>query len=625
MTDISSSLVKMLSLGGGLDSFAMLLWAVLKFLATGDRSYLPDVVIFADVTNNVVKNNRRANPEGFAPDPGEWPSTYRHIEEIVVPLCEKHEIEFVWLTTDQYPILPNKGAYRSLYAYAKALKMFYGRMQKTCTSKAKVERIARYCDDRFPDMDVEMWIGFEANEGDRIKKDPRGPNANLKYKPGQARRRNRWPLMENGLCRCRCEALVRDAGYPVPRKSACTFCGHNTRGDLLTLRTDLPETFALVQQYEDDSKITQKGQGVKMRFSGDPEFKLNDYIDGRKPNGKQMRAYKRDKIACEVCGLEQRATKATGCDYLQPSEYVFPAPAGRLSLPVLQTPAQAPKANKLDKIIQTPVKEKKMSANKRTKLITCEKYELGEISLFTEGDGQFTVEFTNPLTKADDWFTHKSLSACAKHLFALNKGYETREAYEKAADTKIPGVGGASSKFWGGGPLSLSGAPKTAKASKAKPAKKAKQKAAKAPQRRAPKVTATPENLPSQKMPKIDRTTDTQVQFMVFAAGPKDPEVEGDISLLDEIEGDMPQTKWKDLFRTLMADGTKRTFNGMMIEVANLEATDGPDEAQDALWSLVEDDGYLFHTMSSPVMFWKPAAGEALPAEAQALIEAQSE
>jgi hypothetical protein len=616
----TTNLIKMLSLGGGLDSFAMLLWAVLKYLATGDRSYLPDVVIFADVTNNVVKNNRRANPSGFTPDPGEWPSTYRHIEEIVGPLCEKHEIEFGWLTTDQYPILPNAGAYRSRYAYAKALKMFYGCMQKTCTSKAKVERIARYCDDRFPDMDVEMWIGFEANELDRIKKDPRGPNANLKYKPGQARRRNRWPLMENELCRCRCEALVRDAGYPIPRKSACTFCGHNTRGDLLTLRTDLPETFEMVKAYEENSKITQNGDGVKLRFSGDPDWKLDDYIDGRRLNGKQMKPYARAKKGCEVCGLALRATKATGCDYLQPSEYVFPAPAGRPSLPVLQTPEVAP--NKLDKKIQGPVKEKMMAANKRTKLITTEKYDLGEISLFQESDGEFTVEFTNPLNKTDDWFTHKSLSACAKHLFALSKGSKDRETYESKGK-KIPGVGGASSKFWGGGPLDLSGASASKKAPKDKPAKKTKQKSSKTRQTKAPKVTATPEKMPAQKMPKIDRTNDTQVQYMVFTAGPKDPKVEGDISLLDEVGGELPKAKWADLFRTLMADGTKRTFNGMMIEVANLEAIDGPDEAQDALWALVEDEGYLFHTMSSPVMFWKPAAGESIPAEAQALLEDQ--
>ena len=62
----------------------------------------------------------------------------------------------------------------------------------------------------------------------------------------------RFPLIEAGLCRCACEALVRAAGYPVPRKSACVFCPFATRGDFQRLAQVQPKlgtpAFAILLQ-----------------------------------------------------------------------------------------------------------------------------------------------------------------------------------------------------------------------------------------------------------------------------------------------------------------------------------------------------------------------------------------
>jgi hypothetical protein len=60
--------VRVASLGGGLDSFAML-------LAQVDAGEPPALAIFADV----------ADPEHV--DPGEWPGTYQHLREVVAPFC----------------------------------------------------------------------------------------------------------------------------------------------------------------------------------------------------------------------------------------------------------------------------------------------------------------------------------------------------------------------------------------------------------------------------------------------------------------------------------------------------------------------------------------------------------
>lgn len=283
--------MKVLSYGGGLDSFAMLLAMVLA----GEK---PDIVVFIDVAD-------RAHA-----DPGEWPSTYRHIDEIVRPFCELHGIEFVVIDTETYPVREA----RSLFAWLFARNQIpVAGPKRICTRIAKVERFERWLDDRFPGEEVEVWIGFEAGEEERAKKDPNA-GTKRKPKPGQARRRNRFPLMELELCRCRCEALVRETGYPIPRKSACVFCPYGSRGDWQRFAAELPAHFERVVEMEAKKPPTKKN-GRKltiMAYSSKLQRGklLPEYVANPKP-------YRRKIEPCTVCGAAQRATKATGCDYLE--------------------------------------------------------------------------------------------------------------------------------------------------------------------------------------------------------------------------------------------------------------------------------------------------------------------
>jgi hypothetical protein len=289
---------KILSLGGGLDSFAMLLVAI-------ESSELPDVVVFMDA--------------GAPGDPGEWPGTYRHIEEVVRPLCAKHGIEFVRIDHTNYPVRDA----RSLFAWWEARKaMPMAGPGRQCTTIAKVERFEKWASDRFPDQDVEVWIGFEAGEEDRAAKDPNAgaSKKTSKRKDGSkpARRHNRFPLIELGLCRCRCEALVRASGHPVPRKSACVFCPFGSLGDWQTFARDLPDQYARVVKMEEDRPLTKPKAGVH------DGLKLS-IMGFRKGKGTPLPMFVQKKYApkpvpCTVCGAAQRATKATGCGYLSDGE-----------------------------------------------------------------------------------------------------------------------------------------------------------------------------------------------------------------------------------------------------------------------------------------------------------------
>ena len=287
-------MVRVLSYGGGVDSFAMLLDAI----GRGDR---PDLCVFEDVGDGT----READGE----DPGEWPGTYRHMREIVIPLCEAHGIGFVWLDSTRYPVRDA----RSLFAWLEARKQIpVSGPKRICTIIAKVERFERWLDDTFGGAPVEVWIGFEAGEESRAAKDP---NA------GKARptRVNRFPLMERGLCRCRCVALIWRHGYAVPRKSACVFCPYGTRADWKTFARDLPDSFAKTVALEAHKPRTKKNN-VKLSIMGFSSKRLADgsksYRDTPLPLYVAASVRARKPVRCDVCG-EERATKATGCDYLE--------------------------------------------------------------------------------------------------------------------------------------------------------------------------------------------------------------------------------------------------------------------------------------------------------------------
>lgn len=283
---------KVLSYGGGLDSFGMLVDAI-------QRGELPDVVAFVDV----------GDPEGK--DPGEWPSTLRHIREVAEPLCARHGIPFVWISSDRYPVRDA----RSLFAWMKARKQIpISGPKRSCTIQAKVERFEKWLADRFGDEPVEVWIGFEAGEEGRAAKDPNAGTS--------AQRRNRFPLIEAELCRCRVEELVRAAGFPVPRKSACVFCPYATKADFRTLARELPAVFAQVVELERVKPPTSKGFKLSIKGYDSKKKKrlgaayvpptLAEYIAAPDKS--------RPRPPCSVCGAAVRATKATGCSYLDEEE-----------------------------------------------------------------------------------------------------------------------------------------------------------------------------------------------------------------------------------------------------------------------------------------------------------------
>jgi hypothetical protein len=313
---------KVLSLGGGLDSWAMLLDAEI-------RGELPDVVAFVDVGDADDRDEHI----------GEWDGTYRHVEEVVRPWCSARKIEFVEISARTgYLIRPDKQAARSLFQWLWDMGQIpVAGPNRICTRIAKVERFEAWMDARFPGQEVETWIGFDAAETARAENDPnagkpRGPSYGrepgktallrdltiawrwtraLAWAMTHANRVNRFPLMERGLCRCRCEMIARASGHPVPRKSSCMKCPYGSRGDWKVLAAERPNVFAKIVELEERKAPTAK-KGIKLSIMD---------FNSKTKTGTMLPAfvakpYKAKVVPCAVCGAARRATKASGCGYL---------------------------------------------------------------------------------------------------------------------------------------------------------------------------------------------------------------------------------------------------------------------------------------------------------------------
>lgn len=114
-------------------------------------------------------------------------------------------------------------------------------IRRQCTGHYKIEPINAECRrrlgyrprQRIPAMAVEMMIGISTDEVVRA-----GPA----HEPWIV---NRYPLLEKRMSRGDCEEWLRRHEYPIPPKSACTFCPYRTDAEWRRLRSEDPDAWAI--------------------------------------------------------------------------------------------------------------------------------------------------------------------------------------------------------------------------------------------------------------------------------------------------------------------------------------------------------------------------------------------
>lgn len=204
--------------GAGVNSTAMLV----EFAKRGIR---PDMVLFADTG-------------------GEKPETYAYLR---VARAFLKRVGFPDLVVVRYR--PVRAAYSTLEGQCLHTgtlpSLAYG--GRSCAAKYKVQPQDKYVSQWLPAL--ECWrrggkvlkaIGYDA-----------GPSDSRRHHHAQDEKQLFWyPLAEWLMDRDDCVRSIREAGLPVPMKSACYFCPASKRQEILWLRERHPDLLERALQIE---------------------------------------------------------------------------------------------------------------------------------------------------------------------------------------------------------------------------------------------------------------------------------------------------------------------------------------------------------------------------------------
>lgn len=234
MNDSGNS-ISVISYGGGVQSTAMLVLA-----AEGKLGYEIDAALFSNVG-----------------DDSEHPDTLRYIREVITPWAEERGVpvrELKKVTKDGEELTLWKLLEReNTPSIPIRLEPVGMPANRSCTNHFKVQVIGKYLKEMGATKNnpATVCVGISTDEIHRAD--------GGKHKP--LYQKSVYPLIELGLSRADCLRVIRDAGLPEPRKSACWFCPYTRSSQWAEMRRDEPELFAKACDLEDSINKKRQEQG----------------------------------------------------------------------------------------------------------------------------------------------------------------------------------------------------------------------------------------------------------------------------------------------------------------------------------------------------------------------------
>lgn len=212
-----------ISYGGGVQSTAMIVLA-----ATG-RIHA-DVALFCNVG-----------------DDSEHPATLAYVRDIAIPWATEHGLEIIELHRHRRDGTPETLRGRLMREGSRSLpipiRMSNGAPgNRSCTQDFKIKLLGKWIKTNVErnHWPIDVLIGISVDE---IQRAGRGRD--------ELHEVRRYPLLDLGMSRTDCANVIRDAGLPVPPKSACYFCPFHRPQTWAEMRRDEPELFADAQLIED--------------------------------------------------------------------------------------------------------------------------------------------------------------------------------------------------------------------------------------------------------------------------------------------------------------------------------------------------------------------------------------
>jgi 3'-phosphoadenosine 5'-phosphosulfate sulfotransferase (PAPS reductase)/FAD synthetase len=275
-----------LSFGGGQDSTTILFKLVLdkefrdKYISPNGKL----LVLMADTHN-------------------EHPETYNYLEDVIIPFCKEHDVEFLKIdNTMGY----HGDTWQSLTGQWENNNPTIGSLAypKTCTHNLKLQPQYRYVEQWLPknygrianktrkDNYVQFakyygkirWlVGIAKGEEKRVA-DASKETAVWKKQAIEVQ----YPLIDFGLDRQACQDYIKSIGKPIPMPSNCMYCPFaSNHMEILWLERYYPDNFQewirLEQKKLDAHKEAERNLGVsgKLHKDGDKKgeaFTLKDLL-----------------------------------------------------------------------------------------------------------------------------------------------------------------------------------------------------------------------------------------------------------------------------------------------------------------------------------------------------------
>lgn len=217
-------MVSVLSFGAGVQSTAMLLMAV-----HGELD-LPEYVIFADT---------HQEPQ----------YVYDHHDKMKT-IAEEHGVTWIVVSAGdlgEIDLAAMAGEAKGVHVpYFTQLDGNKGMLARTCTRHFKIDPIRKAIRSQILGLtrgqrsitEVNMMIGISFEERTRMTT------------PKEKWLKHQYPLVERHITRLMCEDWLKEAGYEIPRKSACVFCPYRSREQWREMKLQEPAEFRKAVEFD---------------------------------------------------------------------------------------------------------------------------------------------------------------------------------------------------------------------------------------------------------------------------------------------------------------------------------------------------------------------------------------
>jgi hypothetical protein len=240
-------MIQVFNYGGGRQSVAM------AILIAQGKLPRPDRIVFAHL------KRERATTLPYM----EW-----YVQPLLTPLGLRVEVakQNDFATVDLFShggdvLMPMYTTQKNLEVMPEAtLESGVSKLRTYCSTEWKARVLERYLRSNGIRLrDVVTWLGFSLEESRRVKVGKNGKRNPAFW----------YPLIDAvPVTRDDCSRIIEAAGLPLPRKSTCRGCPHQTDAEWWDTKVNHPEDFA--RAVEDERQMREKDVHVWMHKSAKP-------------------------------------------------------------------------------------------------------------------------------------------------------------------------------------------------------------------------------------------------------------------------------------------------------------------------------------------------------------------